>query len=92
MLNFILLQHASIKFETNQGRRRYHVKETQSPFFLIVIACFTTVLTSCYTPAGRSPGEIVDDATITTQIITGLNSSFHEMFNSMICKDKTGKQ
>jgi hyperosmotically inducible periplasmic protein len=41
-------------------------------FFLLLIVCCTAFFTSCYTPAGRSPGEVVDDATITTQIKTSL--------------------
>ena len=38
---------------------------------LIIGLCAAT-LSSCYTPAGRSAGVVVDDASITTQIKTAL--------------------
>lgn len=38
----------------------------------VVIAFLSVLLVSCYTPAGRSAGEVVDDATITTQVKTAL--------------------
>ena len=38
-------------------------------FFLSVIALFVlTILSGCQTPAGRTTGEVVDDATITTEV------------------------
>jgi len=40
--------------------------------FLILMMCCATFFTSCHTPAGRSPGEVVDDVTITTQIKASL--------------------
>lgn len=40
-------------------------------FLLLMVGC-TAFFSSCYTPAGRSPGEVVDDATITTEIKTSL--------------------
>jgi hyperosmotically inducible protein len=39
---------------------------------LILMVCCTVFFSACYTPAGRSPGDVVDDATITTQIKTSL--------------------
>lgn len=36
--------------------------------FVVLIACCCASLTACYTPAGRSTGTVVDDASITTQI------------------------
>lgn len=38
---------------------------------LVVTLC-SALLVSCYTPAGRSTGEVVDDASITTQVKTSL--------------------
>jgi hyperosmotically inducible protein len=38
----------------------------------LAIALCSTLLASCYTPAGRSAGVVVDDASITTQIKTAL--------------------
>lgn len=38
----------------------------------LLIAISSTLLVSCYTPAGRSTGVVVDDASITTQIKTSL--------------------
>jgi hyperosmotically inducible periplasmic protein len=38
----------------------------------VVVASCSVLLVSCYTPAGRSAGEVVDDATITTQVKTSL--------------------
>ncbi|MBU0663288.1 MAG: BON domain-containing protein [Proteobacteria bacterium] len=38
----------------------------------ILMVCYSTFFSACYTPAGRSPGDVVDDATITTQIKTSL--------------------
>ncbi|MFH2121992.1 MAG: BON domain-containing protein [Pseudomonadota bacterium] len=38
----------------------------------ILMACCAVFFSACYTPAGRSPGDVVDDATITTQIKTSL--------------------
>ncbi len=35
---------------------------------LAVILLFTLALTSCQTPAGRTPGEVIDDTSITTAI------------------------
>jgi hyperosmotically inducible protein len=40
--------------------------------FLLLMVCCATLFTSCHTPAGRSPGEVVDDVTITTQIKASL--------------------
>ena len=40
--------------------------------FLLLMVCCTIFFTSCHTPAGRSPGEVVDDVTITTQIKASL--------------------
>jgi hyperosmotically inducible periplasmic protein len=37
-------------------------------FLSLLIALYTTLLFSCYTPAGRSAGAVVDDASITAQI------------------------
>ncbi len=38
-------------------------------FFPSVIALFVlTILSGCQTPAGRTTGEVVDDATITTEV------------------------
>jgi osmotically-inducible protein OsmY len=38
----------------------------------LLIAISSALLVSCYTPAGRSTGVVVDDASITTQIKTSL--------------------
>lgn len=38
----------------------------------LVLASYALLLVSCYTPAGRSAGAVVDDASITTQIKTSL--------------------
>lgn len=46
-----------------------HMKRIIFPLLIVLCTC---LLVSCYTPAGRSPGEVVDDATITTQIKTAL--------------------
>ena len=40
--------------------------------FLILMVCCAGLFTACYTPAGRSPGAVVDDATITTEIKASL--------------------
>lgn len=48
------------------------VKRFNHLVFLILMVCCTALFCSCYTPAGRSPGDVVDDATITTQIKTSL--------------------
>lgn len=39
---------------------------------LFTALLLTFLLTSCTTPAGRSTGQVVDDATITTQVKAGL--------------------
>lgn len=36
------------------------------------MVCCTAFFSACYTPAGRSVGEVVDDVSITTQIKTSL--------------------
>jgi hyperosmotically inducible protein len=36
------------------------------------MVCCTAFFSACYTPAGRSAGDVVDDAGITTQIKTSL--------------------
>ena len=42
-------------------------------FFLSVIALFALALLSgCQTPAGRTTGEVIDDAAITTEVKTKL--------------------
>ncbi|MDD3618206.1 MAG: BON domain-containing protein [Desulfobulbaceae bacterium] len=38
----------------------------------VAVSLLSLLLVSCYTPAGRSAGEVVDDATITTQVKTAL--------------------
>jgi osmotically-inducible protein OsmY len=44
-------------------RARFHL------FILLVATLFSlTMLTGCYTPAGRTAGEVIDDATITTMV------------------------
>ncbi|MCD6295798.1 MAG: BON domain-containing protein [Deltaproteobacteria bacterium] len=35
---------------------------------LIVCACILCAIYSCATPAGRTPGQVVDDGTITTKV------------------------
>ena len=39
---------------------------------LTVFLCFFFALCSCQTPAGRTAGQVVDDATITTKVKTKL--------------------
>ncbi len=36
--------------------------------FLLALLMISAALASCMTPAGRTPGEVVDDATITTKV------------------------
>ena len=36
--------------------------------FLLALLMMLATLGSCMTPAGRTPGEVVDDATITTKV------------------------
>lgn len=38
----------------------------------IVVTLCSALLISCYTPAGRSAGEVIDDAGITTQVKASL--------------------
>lgn len=41
-------------------------------FLSFILAGYAVLLVSCYTPAGRSAGAVVDDASITAQIKTSL--------------------
>lgn len=48
------------------------MKRRSVVFILICFAVLTFVGLGCQTPAGRSAGEVVDDATITTKVKAGL--------------------
>ena len=48
------------------------MKNLKSIAVLTVYLCFLFVLCSCQTPAGRTAGQVVDDATITTKVKTKL--------------------
>jgi hypothetical protein len=46
--------------------------KSQHLIFAFIVTLCSALLISCYTPAGRSAGEVVDDAGITTQVKTSL--------------------
>jgi hyperosmotically inducible protein len=48
------------------------LKKLNRVLFLVILACCAASFTACHTPAGRSAGEVVDDAGITTQIKASL--------------------
>lgn len=48
------------------------IKGLKRIVFLVFLACCAASFTACHTPAGRSAGEVVDDAGITTQIKASL--------------------
>jgi hyperosmotically inducible protein len=43
-------------------------KKMNHIIFLVLMLWCAALFTSCYTPAGRSTGEVIDDAAITTEI------------------------
>ena len=46
--------------------------KSQHLIFALIVTLCSALLISCYTPAGRSAGEVVDDAGSTTQVKTSL--------------------
>lgn len=42
--------------------------KTKRVLFLIMSAALVLAFLACHTPAGRSAGDVVDDATITTKV------------------------
>jgi hyperosmotically inducible protein len=48
------------------------MKQFKSLTTFMLCVCFLFALCSCQTPAGRTAGQVVDDATITTKVKTKL--------------------
>ncbi|SFM38942.1 BON domain-containing protein [Thermodesulforhabdus norvegica] len=44
------------------------MKRPSSIGWFVVVVVIASLLVGCRTPAGRTPGEVVDDATITTAV------------------------
>ena len=44
------------------------MQKLKSMLALIICACMLCAVYSCATPAGRTPGQVVDDGTITTKV------------------------
>ena len=61
--------------------------KSQHLIFAFIVTLCSALLISCYTPAGRSAGEVVDDAGITTQVKTSLLAN--KALEGIAISDKT---